>query len=231
MLRKILEWNRKNADLPEKHKLPYPGFEYSRTFGLVDSWLEKETKENKIVLIDFVLDVLREDLKMDLLTTILYRDAHFEDTLPNYLFPSHYYNERGDFLKVYPEEGKKINVDLADDCVWVMPWKRQSLKDRVLNIFKTDFKYDKDNHKAYYFTHINVCQVYNGIHSVTAGIVHKKGSIIAKVCDLSRLFDHVYTDGEVWYNAHNNEKLGDVFDFRLAIMYELARQKHQLTGR
>ncbi|GGK23239.1 hypothetical protein GCM10010965_15050 [Caldalkalibacillus thermarum] len=232
MLRKILDWNRQNADLPEKQKLPYPGVEYSRALRLVESWLENETQENKVILIDFVLDVLRQDLKMDLLTTILYREEHFEDTLPNYLFPSHYYNEQGDCLEIYPAKGKerKIRIDLADDCVWVMPWRRQSLKDWVLNIFKTDFKYDKDNHMAYYFTHINVCQVYNGTHSVSAGIAHRKGSIEAIECDLSRMFDHVHTDGVAWYNAHDGSKLGDVFDFRLAIMYEVAKLKYRFGG-
>ncbi|GGK36958.1 hypothetical protein GCM10010965_32310 [Caldalkalibacillus thermarum] len=225
MLNKILEWNRQNTDLPEKHKLPYPGFEYLRVFDLLESWMEKGSKEDKIALIDFVLDVLREDVKTDLLTTIMYGGKHFSDVSSEHLFPSRFQNRQGVWVKSYMENKKNIiwlkKIDPLDDCVWVMPRRWQKLKDRFVSLFERN----KDNCKAYFYTHINVCQ----IHAVNVGTVSKKGSIIAQVCDLSRLFDHVYTDGDVWYNAHNNEKLGDVFDFRLAIMYELARQKHQLT--
>lgn len=50
-----------------------------------------------------------------------------------------------------------------------------------------------------------------------------------------RDFTNVKTDGEYWLNAQTNEKIKifnrykRVFDFRLAILYELARMRHQIV--
>ncbi|WP_332249267.1 DUF6710 family protein [Thermoanaerobacter mathranii] len=45
--------------------------------------------------------------------------------------------------------------------------------------------------------------------------------------DVSKLFDHVYTDGLYWYNTHNNQKLeDDLLDFRIGIIYEISKIKH-----
>ncbi|WP_423055302.1 DUF6710 family protein [Zhaonella formicivorans] len=79
---------------------------------------------------------------------------------------------------------------------------------------------------AYYFSYVDICYVCNGNHSVASGIVYKKGHIEAKVYDITRLFEHVYTDGLYWYNSHNNDILDDLFDFRVGVIYEVSKLKY-----
>lgn len=101
------------------------------------------------------------------------------------------------------------------------------MRDSIKNIFANKFEFDELNHKAYYFSHVNICYVYNGNHSIASGVVYKKGYITAEECDVSRLFDHVYTDGSHWYNSHNNQALDNLFDFRVGIIYEITKLKYR----
>ncbi|GGA35299.1 hypothetical protein GCM10007416_05190 [Kroppenstedtia guangzhouensis] len=34
--------------------------------------------------------------------------------------------------------------------------------------------------------------------------------------------------GEGWYNVHNNEKIRDLNDFRIGIIYEIAKLKYRI---
>lgn len=196
--------------------------------------METRDREERIALLGFLLEVIRQDLKMDLLSKVLYSGEHFEEEVAPIL-PSHYYDEAGYIVAVYPDRDidgilpiERVTVNLVDNCVWVLPWNTKSLRGSILNLWRYDFRYDKNNHWAYYFTHMDVCFVYNGRHSAAAGIVNKKGNIEAVKVDVSRLFEHVSTDGAHWYYVHDGSIIGDVADFRIGILYEIARRKGQL---
>ena len=45
---------------------------------------------------------------------------------------------------------------------------------------------------------------------------------------MNRIFEHIRTDGLHWYSTHNNIQLGEVYDFRVAIIYEIAKIKYNL---
>lgn len=205
-----------------------PAHEFRYAMEFARQVLKEESKqEDKIIILDFMLDVIREDLKTDLLTTIFYSKENFESRI-KFPFPFYYYDEFGNEFELFPEEERLVRVDLAKDCVLVLPWNRKRMRDSIKNIFANEFKFDESNHKAYYFSHVDICYVYNGNHSIASGIVYKKGYIQAKECDLSKLFDHVHTDGLYWYNSHNNQRLDDLFDFRIGIIYEIAKLKYQI---
>ena len=205
-----------------------PAYEFTNAIKFAQLALERESKkEDKIIILDFMLDVIREDLKTDLLTTIFYSKENFEKKI-GILFPVSYYDEHGNKICLFAGKEKMVTVDLTKDCVLVLPWRRTSMKNTILNIFKNKFEFDKYNHKAHYFSHVDICYVHNGKHSIASGIVHKKGHIEASEWDVSRLFKHVYTDGRSWYNSHNNDKLDDLFDFRVGIIFELAKMKYKV---
>ncbi|MEW6048423.1 MAG: DUF6710 family protein, partial [Bacillota bacterium] len=166
-------------------------------------------------------EVIRNDLKYDLLTKIFYTRGHLPSWgwLP---FPVVCYDGNGDRMEVFEGEGKKRMVNLADDCVLVLPWDRRSVGTK-------DFEFDKTNHRAHYFSPLGICYVSNGKHSVAAGVGHKRGYVEAVEHDVSVLFDHVYTDGRYWYSRHSGERLGLVHDFRIGVLFELARQKRQAS--
>lgn len=188
--------------------------------------LEKNHKD-KIIILNFILDVIKEDLRTDLLTRILY-DQKLIAMQFRYPFPLFYIDEQGNEHEL-PEDGMS-KINLAKDTVLTMPWHKERLCEQLKNIFRNDFAFDGNNHGAYCFPYIDLCYVHNGKHSISSGVVHKKGTIEAKTYDLTKLFPHIHTDGKNWYNSHNNEKISELTDFRLAIIYEVGRIKYTLEN-
>ncbi|MBP2071393.1 hypothetical protein J2Z80_000907 [Thermoanaerobacterium butyriciformans] len=181
------------------------------------------------MILDYMLSVIREDLKYDMLTNILYREKWFDKDLRIPLpFPYYYYNEEGIRFSIYETDAEKKAIDLSNECVLVFPWHREKMRESIKNIGRNEFIYQKNNHKAYYFSPVNICFVYNGMHSIAAGVGFKKGHIKATEYDVSKLYDHVYTDGVWWYNRHSNQRLDDLLDFRIGIIYEISKMKYQI---
>lgn len=217
-------------DRNSKYGRPDPSFEFDNAMDFVRQTLTYEKDKNdQIIILDYILAVVREDLKTDLLTTILYNEESFSKTI-NSPLPYNYYDEHGNILDTIPKEDnrKKTKVDLSKDCVLVLSWDRDRLRNSIKNIYKNEFEYHGSNHLSYYFSHIDVCYTYNGTHSISSGIGHKKGFIEAVYCDVSKVFEHLYTDGVSWYNSHNNDRLTDLFDFRIGIIYEIAKLKYKM---
>ncbi len=199
--------------------------EYRYAMDFIQDVLKTEASvEDQLIIVNFMLDVVKEDLKMDLLSYIFYSKEDFSREI-NWPFPVKYRDEIDNELSI--EEGA-AEVDLTQNCVLVLPWSRNRLCNQIVNIFKNDFCYDERNHKAWYFPYISLCYVHNGRHSVASGVVHKKGKIKAQQYDITKLFSHIYTDGQNWYSSHNNNNLGRLVDFRLGIIYEIAKVKHKL---
>ena len=49
-----------------------------------------------------------------------------------------------------------------------------------------------------------------------------------KVYDDSEYFQYVRTDGYWWYQISNNQVLGKVFDYKVAIIFELEKEIYSL---
>mgnify|MGYP000850276041 CR=1 FL=1 len=220
---KMLKRPRKTVKSTER-----PAQEFIHAIDFMKLVLETEKSDkDKIIILDFMLSAIREDLKTDLLTHIFYSEEHFNRRL-DYPFPLFYSDEQGNEISL--KEEKEIEIDLAADCVLTLPWNRGRLRNQIKNLFNNDFVYHSNNHWAYYFPYLGLCYVYNGKHSVASGIVYKKGKIEAKQYDITKLFPHVYADGQNWYNSHTREKKGKLADFRLGIIFEVAKAKYQLEN-
>lgn len=206
--------------------VPAQEFKFAMDFAKDTLAIEK-SNQDRIVILNFMLNVIKKDLQTDLLSHIFYSEEHFAKQF-RYPFPLFYYDEQGNEQGL-PEEGI-IEIDLAQDAVLVLPWHRERLRGQIKNIFSNNFVYDRSNHMAYCFPYIDLCYVYNGIHSVSSGIFHKKGIIKAKAYDITKLFFQIHTDGRNWYNSHNNEKRGELADFRLGIIYEIAKMKYAIEN-
>ncbi len=224
MLKKIV----KRKVILDKIERAY-GFKHALEFTHQALEAEK-TKEDKILILDFMLDVIKRDLKYDFLTDIFYREEYFDRgrkiRLP---FPYSYYDETEQKISIFERKIGTKKVDLSEECVLVFPWHRKRIRENIKNIGSKEFIYDKYNHFAYYFSPVGICFVYNGMHSTTAGIGFKKGFIEASEYDMTGPLGHVYTDGLYWYNSHNNLKLKDgLLDFRIGIIFELLKLKYQI---
>lgn len=100
----------------------------------------------------------------------------------------------------------------------------------ILYLKNNIFKYMEDNHMGKYYEIVDITYIYNGIHSISSGIELNKDSDITvkEVVNVSELFPHIYTDGVEWINSHNNKPIYKVIDFRIAILFELARLKYNI---
>ena len=86
------------------------------------------------------------------------------------------------------------------------------------------------NHIVYYYKELNICQVMNGNHSIAAGIYTEKGTVLAKIVDMKPLFENLKTDGAYYYSIHNNTIIEEVQDFRIAVIFEIAKMKYKLEN-
>lgn len=200
--------------------------EYNHTIDYVNNVLSKSNSDNeKINVIEFFCQMISKDMQYDILTTIFYSENYFKKRISN-LLPSSLYNELGEKISLHTKENKEL--DLAKDCVIVLPWNRERMINSILYFKKHKFQYDELNHYGYYYKDLNFSYVYNGIHSTTGGIGYQQGKITVPIIDVSKAYEHLYTDGCKWYNRHTKEVLLNVQDFRVAILYELNRLKSKL---
>ena len=226
IFKRIIESKKSNSeDLKnENHKMD----QYRYAIEFINEIINKENNnEDKVIILDFISNLIKKDMQYSILTTILYNKEHsilsIEIPIPLYYVDEHYnqcsiINEK----KIYKD------VDLSKDTVLVLPWNRNRLRDNIKNIRDVEFKYQYNNHYAYYFTDIDLCCVYNGIHSTTAGIGYSKGSIEAEIANTSKLYNHVSTNGISWINVHTDKELCEVSDFRTAILFQIAKEKVNL---
>lgn len=192
---------------------------HSRIMEVANSWIEKaKNNEERILLLDYLIDTILADVCSEKLFLPLI--IHPQMPLPS-PFPTDFYDPSGVCETIETKE--KVSVSLSGSKpVYLCPWNNERCAASLVNISKNKFVCD-DNHRAYFYTDIGLCHVYNGNHSINAGRYLKKGEITAVVCRTEMLYPHCYTDGAHWYNSHTNEKLLRAGDFRFAAVYSLAR--------
>lgn len=205
-----------------------PMSEYLFTMKYVDFVLEiEEIIEDKINMLDFIMGVVRKDIQYDLMSKFLY--SNMEGIYIDSPFPlsltSKNINEPDKIILV--NENKE--VDLSKDTIILLPWERTRFLDTVKYVYKDKFRYIKDNHKAHYYSDIDLCYVHSGNHSITTGIIKGKGIIKAEEYDIKNMFSILTTDGLNWY-LNGEKHTIEVFDFRVAILYEIAKIKYSLTN-
>lgn len=143
-------------------------------------------------------------------------------------FFSSFYNEDGNTLS-FSDSSKKVNVNLSSTKIYLHPWNNDRTSESLVNISGNDFVYNKNNHFAIYYPYINLCYVTCGNHSINAGRYFRKGSIVADEFNLTACFPHIKTDGCYWFNAHTNEPLIPVDDYRFAAIFTIAKMKYELN--
>lgn len=184
-----------------------------------------ENKSDKILLLDYIIETIKRDLQAELQSAIIYEYPDVR-TIDN-PFPYEYRNKQGELKSIFIENEVR-EVDLSKDCVLALPWDISKIKGTIKNIFHSNFEFIKNNHMANYFEPVGICYVYNGIHSISAGINYRKGQIQARLFDITPLFYNVRTDGARWYNIHTDEEIGKLYDFRTGLIFGAAQMRHFL---
>lgn len=204
----------------------FPSAEYTNAMSFATTSIETVTEiSEKLDILDYLISTVKVDLQADLLSAIIYSGANLKEF--DFPFPT-YYHDENNVEKCICQADETKQVDLSRDCVLALPWRKQSHISMLLHLKEDAFCFDKCSHDCYYYDYIDLCYVLNGIHSISAGITYKKGTVQAKVYHTKLLFPHIYTNGEYWFNAHTKQSVSKVQDFRVAIIYELCRKKYNL---
>lgn len=202
---------------------------FGNTIDFANDIIKYEEEEDKIKLLDYILNTVKKDLKYSLLTEIMYKEEHKAINLSRLvIFPERVYGENEELINTYKDSEKKINI-LEDDII-VVPWNRRRKVNSIKKLNKYMFQFQETNHMGIYYEDIDLVYIHDGIHSISGAIeINKKGEIyIRKVKDIRKLYNHLYTDGIYWYSTHTNEKIDEVFDFRIAIIYEISKLKNKI---
>lgn len=197
---------------------------YREIVSVAKTWIESDdTKEEKIMLLDYLINIVLDDICSSEIMNSHFNEPSVEHSQP---FPEYVYANDTEYKT---HTGDKIDVNLADVKIYICPWNIVRMRDTLLNISKNDFVYNPNNHFSKYFPLINLCYVYNGNHSITAGSYFKKGKISSSKQRLENIFPHCTTDGENWINVHTQNVIEKVSDFRFAVVYTLAEMKYNIS--
>ena len=215
---------------PEKEYNDIYKFKFDNAISWAKDIIDSEDKENAVIMLDYMMETIRNDLKYSFLTEIIY-SPKFEilDITRKTFIPEFYEDENGKVVNVTNRIDKKIN--LKKDTIIAVPYRRERKMNAILYLKNNIFKYMEDNHMGKYYEIVDIAYIYNGIHSISSGIELNKDSDITvkEVVNVSELFPHIYTDGVEWINFHNNKPIYKVIDFRIAILFELARLKYNIS--
>lgn len=184
------------------------------------------TVNEKILVIEYVMGVIRKDIEADALTRYLYHPTNFYKAENYHLFPLKIFTEDGTEIKLV-DDGTVKKVKLGESCIISYISKLRSVFESIVSI-KKPFVSGKTEHYARYYKEIDVCYVWHNLHSASMGMVRGGGEITANQVSLVKAYSHLNTDGNYWLNAHTGENLLRVHDFRIAILYELSRMKYHL---
>ncbi|MFI3205631.1 MAG: DUF6710 family protein [Clostridia bacterium] len=170
--------------------------------------------DDKLIFIDSVMRMIKIEIQASLLNKVLYRD--------------HKQPMNGIYINTGAYTDEKKTIDLEDDIVFVRPYEQVKLYDKLIYIKKNPFKYDENNHVACYYTHLDFAYISNGMHSSSAGIIHKKGKILADVIDTTILYEKFYFYTDKCFDINSRKEIYRLEDFRLGLLFEIGKIKYLL---
>lgn len=193
--------------------------------------------EDRLSLLTFAITAISRDIQSDMATAMFYAPPSADR--PKLPFLTSCYDSNGKQISVFTEDNAEyVTVNLAKAEVWVHPYSEKKLASSLRRLKNEPFKYDSNNHIAYFFPEINTVFVANGNHSISAGTHYRSGCIQAKVFDISPLYEHVDVyvskkhssdeSGLFWRNSHTGEIIFPIEDFRVALLYSACKTRNEL---
>ncbi len=216
--------------LKRKTKIPYETEKefitlesYHGIIRTAESGIRGRKPQEQVMFLEYIISSVLDEICAVTVNELVYKKGH---RLLNCPFPAYCFDESGNKHDLLRDE--KVNVCLSDAKVYIRPWNTVKLIDSLVLLKDICFEYDEHNHESIYFSDINLCYVFNGNHSINAGRYFKKGEILSNKYDMKTLFYNCTTDGIEWYNAHTNQRIQRVDDFRFAVVFTLAKIRYNI---
>ncbi|WP_215392832.1 DUF6710 family protein [Staphylococcus aureus] len=189
------------------------------------------------IFTDLIQSKLVTNVIMNGRDNVYSKSYQFFNTVEAYMHPLDkiYLKEVVTRANIYTKIG--LNVSIQRDPIVTHLWNADRLADALRNIgsgviinsfFKggiqreNKFEYDKLNHKGKYMYPLGVINVYNGNHSISAGLNKSEGNIIIDdLVDVSYLYDIYEFNGRYLINKETKEKEKIYFEF--GALFEIGR--------
>lgn len=184
-----------------------------------------------IQILDYYDCMVKNDIAFELRNKILYEgtfiDLNQHGFDPCLRFP--YYDKEGNLNCTFDHCIEDIRIDFdRETTTFLLPWSQKKMERAILMSSNRKFQFDMNNHKAYYFYPFDFVYLYNGNHGIAAFSAKKNGFLMAKTINFMPIFPHVKTNGTEWISVYTNEILGEIQDFRIAVLFELQKTKSNL---
>ena len=201
-------------------------YSFERTMSNIRNWVDY-AKQNRfrpdaIPLLDFLISTVREDMRTSAVSDLLYSAGRRPRDWRAVLFPFH-----GCFQNV-----QKMDIPFAGNTVIssIYDWKK--ISHASYDIQHDGFHSDWNYFSGGYYPELHLIAMDNGLHhSCAAAAFHAEGTVKLEVYPLKQIFPIVTTDGVVWnINGEYGPVSRSVVDVRMAILFELARMKEDLSA-
>lgn len=186
---------------------------FKNTLHIVESTMDLEKSVTaQVAILDFAIDAIGRELEAETTARIL----HLRGELPD-----EYFKIPFDF----PFEVTK-RVNLKEYNVITRPWRIQKLAGAISSVFLYGFRQEMNLYDGTLYPELKLAIIGNGRHHTTAARMKGTASADLTVISLQPVFDQLSTDGAYWYFP--NRAKSRVDEYRIAVLYELARKKYDL---
>lgn len=172
-----------------------------------------ETDIQKGMFIDYVIKIVGEELAWNVASRLIYYAKTPENA--TYTIPAP--------MDAYV--GKE-NLSLSALNVVIDTYDFDKLKGAIPSVNMRGFRQEMNNYTGTLYPEIKLAVIENGRHHLAVAVTQNAGSAKLQICSLEKLFPTLRTDGAYWYSS--NSAPDEVYDYRIAVLYELARMKHEL---
>lgn len=128
---------------------------------------------------------------------------------------------------VPPDESSHYLLRLGRDIVLSVPWNHKRMADALAlygNCRKAGPWRANGNHRVALMLPFGLGVVYNGYHSLAAGISNAEGAVVsAYTQDFTPVYQHVRYDGETFVRLHDGATLGSPVDEEPGMLFEIGR--------
>ena len=169
--------------------------------------------DEKAAILDYAINVVGRELVYSVSAELLHSGSTPDNR--EYVIPL------GTITKV-----ARLNCQLDGVNVVIDTYDLEKLKKAIVQVSQNGFHQELSYYTGTFYPEINLVVVENGRHHLSAAAVKNSGSAKLQVCDLKKAFPLLHTDGAYWYI--NDTTPWPVYDYRIAVLYELARIKYDL---
>lgn len=123
------------------------------------------------------------------------------------------------------------NIKFGNNQVVSAVWNQGKWLGAVRTVLKEGFRQSEGYYTGYLYKELNLIVIKNGLHHTSIASLINAGSAKVQIIHLSDYFERLTTDGAYWfYNDGAEQKTEEVGDYRIAVLYELARRREAVAG-